>query len=119
MFLWEPIPSCHCCLHEVSTRRGLLVNERVFACLDDTHAVCLLERCGAVQQELQSHAEIQLHHGNRGGVVPSGIEELTRMARHVKPEAVVWRGDLELTLSQQGMRVLGVPVGQLVCAQVS
>ena len=34
------------------------------------------------------------------------------MARRVKPEAVVWRGDLELPLSQQGMRVLGVPIGQ-------
>ena len=64
----------------------LLVNERVFAYLDDMYAVCRPERCGAVfailQQELQSHAEIQLHHGktqvwNRGGVVPSGIEELT------------------------------------------
>ena len=47
-----------------------------------------------------------------GGVVPSGIEELTRMARRVKPEAVVWRGDPELPLSRQGMRVLGVPIGQ-------
>ena len=36
------------------------------------------------------------------------------MARRVKPEAVVWRGDLELPLSQQGMRVLGVPIGQPV-----
>ena len=38
----------------------LLVNERVFAYLDDIHAVCRPERCGAVftilQQELQSHA---------------------------------------------------------------
>ena len=34
------------------------------------------------------------------------------MARRVKPEAVVWRGDPELPLSQQGMTVLGVPIGQ-------
>ena len=105
----------------LATQARLLVNERVFAYLDDIYAVCRPERCGAVfailQQELQSHAEIQLHHGktqvwNRGGVVPSGTEELTRMARHVKPEAVVWRGDLELPLSQQGMMVLGVSIGQ-------
>ena len=100
----------------LATQARLLANE-----LDDMYAVCRPDRCGAVftilQQELQSHAEIQLHHGktqvwNRGGVVPSGIEELTRMARRVKPEAVVWRGDPELPLSQQGMRVLGVPIGQ-------
>ena len=40
---------------------------------------------------------------NRGGVVPSGIEELTRMARRVKPEAVVWRGDPEST-RHEGVR---------------
>ena len=34
------------------------------------------------------------------------------MARCVKPEALVWRGDLELLLSQQGMRVLGLLIGQ-------
>ena len=49
---------------------------------------------------------------NRGGVVPVGIEQLTRLARRVKPDAVVWRGDTDLPLSQQGIRVLGVPIGQ-------
>ena len=85
----------------LAVQAKLLVNERVFAYLGDMYAVCRPDRCGAVfailQQELQSHAEIQLHH---------------RMARRVKPEAVVWRGDLELLLSQQCMRVLGVPIGQ-------
>ena len=84
-------------------------------------AVCRPDRVGAVfailQQELQSHAHIRLHLGktqvwNRGGVVPVGIEQLTRLARRVKPDAVVWRGDTELPLSQQGIRVLGVPIGQ-------
>ena len=86
------------------------------------YAVCRPDRCGAVftilQQELQSHAEIQLHHGktqvwNRGGVVPSGIEELTRMAQDASSQRQ-WCGEVtgELPLSQQGMRVLGVPIGQ-------
>ena len=54
---------------------------------------------------------IHLHHGktkvwNRGGVEPENI------ARLVRPDAVVWRGDPELPRNQQGLRVLGVPIGQ-------
>ena len=30
----------------------------------------------------------------------------------VKQDAVVWRGDPELPLSQQGLKVLGIPIGQ-------
>ena len=40
------------------------------------------------------------------------MPELTRAARSVKPDAVVWRGDLGLPLSQQGLKVLGIPIGQ-------
>ena len=96
-------------------------DERVFACSDDIYASCRFDRVGAVfailQQELESHAHIQLHLGktqdkNRRGVVPVGIEQLTRLATRVKPGAVVWRGDTDLPLSQQGIRVLGVPIGQ-------
>ena len=34
------------------------------------------------------------------------------MARQVRPDAVVWRGDPELPRNQQGLRVFGVPIGQ-------
>ena len=36
----------------------------------------------------------------------------------VKPEPVVWRGDTELPLSEQGVKVLGVPIGQPACVQL-
>ena len=39
------------------------------------------------------------------------MEELTRRARLVKPDAVVWKGDHTLSPQQQGIRVLGAPVG--------
>ena len=109
------ILSCPCFLHWVNKD-----DELVFANLDDICAVCRPDRVGVVfailQQEFQSHAHIQ-HLGktqvwNRGGVVPVGIEHLTRLARRVKPDAVVWRGDTDLPLSQQGIQVLGVPIGQ-------
>ena len=67
----------------------------------------------AVDEEFLTNARICLHHGktqvwNRGGVEPNGMPELTRAARSVKPDAVVWRGDLGLPLSQQGLKVLGI-----------
>ena len=40
--------------------------------------------------------------------MPEGIQELTRAARRVKPDAVVWKGgDPELPHVQQGLKVLG------------
>ena len=98
----------------------LRVGERLMAFLDDIYAVCSPDRVGAVfaivEQEMQARAHVRMHLGktqvwNRG-VVPDGIEELTAAARLVKPEAVVWRGDTELLLSEQGVKVLGVPIGQ-------
>ena len=48
---------------------------------------------------------------NRGGATPPGVEELTRLARLVEPEAVVCRGDTQLLVAQQGVVILGVPIG--------
>ena len=68
-----------------------------------------------VDLELFTHANIRLHHGktqvwNRGDA--RGYWELTQAARRVKPDAVVWKGDSELPHAQQGLKVLGVPIGQ-------
>ena len=49
---------------------------------------------------------------NRAGSEPDGIGTLTRAARVVKPDAVVWRGDPLLPVHQQGLKVLGIPIGQ-------
>ena len=38
-------------------------------------------------------------------------DALTRAARVVDPDAVVWGGDWALPPSQQGLKVLGVPIG--------
>ena len=42
----------------------------------------------------------------------TGEEWSLLASRSGKPDAVVWRGDTEMPLSQQGIQVLGVPVGQ-------
>ena len=39
-------------------------------------------------------------------------EEWSLLALSSSRDAVVWRGDTELPLCQQGIRVLGVPIGQ-------
>ena len=69
-----------------------------------------------IREELRRHAHVDVHQGktqvwNRGGLAPDGIEELTRVAKLVKPDAVVWKGDSSLPRECQGIRVLGAPIG--------
>ena len=49
---------------------------------------------------------------NRGSVIFQGMETLTNLAQLTRPGAVVWRGDDGLPPSQQGIKILGIPVGQ-------
>ena len=92
----------------------------MMAFLDDIYTACQPEQSDdvhtAVGEELATHAHIHVHHGktqvwNRGGVEPSGMEEISRAARIVKPDAVVWQGDPLLPTSQQGVKVLEIPIG--------
>ena len=109
----------HRALEAVQSR--LRDGEKLFAFLDDVCLVCSPGRVADVlkiiEEELMAHANISLHLGktqvwNRSGVVPASIEEISRAARLVKPDAIVWRGDEELPLAQQGIRVLGAPNGR-------
>ena len=47
---------------------------------------------------------------NRGGVFPR--EPLIRAVQVDDPDSIVWRGDADLPVNQQGIRVLGTPLGQ-------
>ena len=85
-----------------ATQARLGRGEHVMAFLDDIYTVSKPDRLAdvhtAVDEELLTNAQIRLHHGktqvwNRGGVEPNGMPELTRVARAVKPDTVVWRGD--------------------------
>ena len=105
----------------VAVKAKLKEGERLFAFLDDVYVICTSSRVLQVFQlleaELYSKAHISVHQGktqiwNRGGQEPSGAAELTAAARMEKPEAVVWRGDPMLSLADQGLIVLGAPVGQ-------
>ena len=100
------ILSCPCFLHWVSIQHSQQ-HKRGFRMLNGCLPICRPGTVGAVftilQQELQNHAHIHLGKTqvwNRGGVVPVGIEQLMRLARRVKPDAVVWRAYTDLRLSQ-------------------
>ena len=104
-----------------AVRERLLPSEKVFAFLDDVYVICaphrVLDVHRILEEELQNHAQISLHHGktqvwNRAGVPPRGMDILTRVAGKVNPEAIVWRGDASLPRGQQGVKILRVPVGQ-------
>ena len=76
-------------------------SEKLFAFLDYVFLVCSPGRVAdvlkIVEEELMAHANISLHLGktqvwNRSGVVPAGIEEISKAARLVKPGHRVERG---------------------------
>ena len=54
---------------------------------------------------------------NQGGVVPSGAAALTAAARISDPDATVWCGDQALPTSEQGIRILGTPLGHPDCVR--
>ena len=104
----------------VHVSEDLLDTERLFAFMDDIYVSSKPDRTGALHQsldrEMWEHARIRLHQGktqlwNRGGVAPEGWEMLTVAARRSDPSAVVWKGDPSLPVSEQGLRILGTPLG--------
>ena len=76
------------------------------------------------QEELSHHSVIRVHHGkirlwNKGSVEPAGVEALIAAARVSNPTAIVWRGDPSLPPSEQGVRILGTPLGHLCVCKLS
>ena len=105
----------------VSVRSKLKDGEKLFAFLDDVYFIVtpssVLDVFGLLERELHEKACISVHQGktqiwNWGGREPTGASILTAAARKEKPGVVVWRGDPRLPLGEQGLMVLGAPVGQ-------
>ena len=105
----------------VAIQGRLAQDERLMAFLDDIYAVGdRPERSGAaytaIQEELRTHTGIEVHQGktqlwNRAGVAPAGSAALTAAARVADPSAIVWRGDPHLPPEEQGVKILGTPLG--------
>ena len=99
-------------------------DEHLFAYLDDIYVVCPPERVSAIHkflgQALEENARIQMHLGktqvwNRGGHMPPGCDAMQVAAQRVDPHARVWRG--EGPSHEQGIRVLGIPIGHVDVVQ--
>ena len=116
-----PLQFClgqHAALAAVATE--LREGEKLFAYLDDLYMVCRPERVGEahalLSRQLWEVARISLHAGktkvwNRSGTKPLGCMEQQVAAEILTPDAVVWRGDRQLPINEQGFKVLGVPFG--------
>ena len=99
-------------LRRDNMQRRLRDHEKLFAFLPDR----VRDVMNIISQELQVHAHISIHHGktqvwNQGGVEPEGVEELTRRARLVKPDAVVWKGTTPPPRSSREFAFWELPLG--------
>ena len=92
---------------------------RLFAYLDDIWLVSKPERVGDLhsiaERELWGRARIRIHSSkthiwNRFGRKPADCDELLRRAEMLDEEARVWTGS-EIPSTQQGIKVLGCPLG--------
>ena len=70
--------------------------------------ICALERV------LDVHTHIRMHHGKRGPreCDSSGRGDIDKGGPVDPTRSVVWKGDDGLPLSQQGINILGIPMGQ-------
>ena len=102
----------HSALVAISER---LQGELLFAFHDNLYIKSFPNRavdCSHIlRQELWRHCRTSLNNGktrlwNRAGLFPQGCEVLEDVARRDDPEAVVWKGNPELPLSQQGIKIL-------------
>ena len=103
-----------------AVQQELVGNERLFAFHDDIYVTCSPGRVfpifNTLRRELWMHSRIQIHLGktqvwNRRGVEPPGWQRLAADAQSYDSDAVVCRGDRTLPLENQGLLVLGTPLG--------
>ena len=71
-----------------------------------------------LDRALWAHAGIRINLGktqifNRGNVLPPGCQHILRAGRQLDPPVVVWRSDSVLPSEQQGVTILGTPLGRL------
>ena len=101
----------------VAVQSKLLEDEKLFAFLDNVHVICRPSRVQGVPvvgncPKPRKHQPSIWVKPNCGiGIEPTGVASLSAAARMHDPQAVVWRGDQGLPTAQQGLKVLGAPVG--------
>ena len=96
---------------------GLLPHEKLFAFLDDIYIVTApnrtadsVENCSGMRA-FHSTLGCKTQIWNRAGRMPPACADILAAARVTDPTAVVWKVDLALPSDQQGLVVLGAPIG--------
>ena len=109
----------HAALDAVKAR--MVEGEVLLAFLDDVYVITKPDRVGdvylALQEELYRHARIRIHAGetqvwNAAGERPEACDILERIAQAEDPRARVWKGS-NIPTAEQGVRVLGTPLGHV------
>ena len=109
----------HAALDAVKAR--MVEGEVLLAFLGDVYVIIKRDRVGdvylALQEELYRHARIRIHAGktqvwNAAGERPEACDILERIAQAENPGARVWKGS-NIPTAEQGVRVLGNPLGHL------
>ena len=95
----------------LSLQDFLLPHEHLFVYLDDIYVFARsrgpdlhIFRCARIQVHLR-----KTQVWNRGGHYPPACQQMQEAAARADPQARVWRG--EGPPAQQGVRVLGIPIG--------
>ena len=90
---------------------------KLMAFLVDVHVVTTPPRVADsyahLDRALWEHAGIRTQIFNRAGVFPPGCQHILRAGRQLTPPVVVWRGDSALPSDQQGVTILGTPLGHV------
>ena len=88
----------------------LLPHEHLFAYLDDLYVVCLPARVGPIFKHCKRHwISMPAYKSTWENPRCPFCQEMQEVAAHVDPLARVWRG--QGPPSEQGVRVLGIPIG--------
>ena len=84
-----------------------------------TSALCRPEWVVTIHTQLRAQLWTQgkTQVWNRGQVEPANIDVLQFAARTVDPEAIVWRDSANLPTTEQGVVILGTPLGHVDCAR--
>ena len=108
----------------VDLEQSLQADEKIYAFLDDIYITCQPHRVRVLFDLLcacfWNHSRIRVHHGktriwNRGGTAPANCSDLVDSQGRQ-----AWRGDPSLPSHEQGIKILGTPLGHrdFVAAQM-
>ena len=106
----------------VAAQAGMHPTTKLMAFHDDIYVVTkparVADSFAHLERSLWEHAGMRINMGktqifNRGNVLPPGCQHILQVGRQLNPPVIVWRGDSLLPPEQQGVTILGTPLGHM------